>query len=46
MTETEKAKAQVDAFRKNGNYFGYKQAKKHYERLLRKERLCLASMNK
>ena len=37
MTELEKAKADMDFYRHKGG-FGYKQAKKHYERVLRKER--------
>ncbi len=38
MTELEKAKADMDFYRHKGG-FGYKQAKKHYERVLRKERM-------
>jgi chaperonin cofactor prefoldin len=37
LTELEKAKADMDFYRHVGG-FGYKQAKKHYERVLRKER--------
>lgn len=37
MTPLQKAKAEMDFFKSKGNHFGYKQAKKHYERLLRKE---------
>ena len=37
MTELEKAKADMDFYRHKGG-FGYKQAKRHYERVLRKER--------
>jgi hypothetical protein len=37
MTELEKAKADLDYYRHVGG-FGYKQAKRHYERVLRKER--------
>jgi len=36
MTPLQKAKADMDYMRHFGG-FGYKQAKKHYERLLRKE---------
>lgn len=39
MTPLQKAKADMDFFKQKGNFFGYKQAKKHYERLLRKERI-------
>ncbi len=35
MTELERAKVDVDYWRHRGG-FGYKQAKKHYERLLRR----------
>lgn len=38
MTELEKAKADMDFYRHKGG-FGYKQAKRHYERVLRKERM-------
>ncbi len=34
MTELEKAKADMDFYRHKGG-FGYKQAKRHYERKLR-----------
>lgn len=37
--EIQKAKAEMERFRINKNRFGYKQAKRHYEKLLRKERL-------
>lgn len=37
MTELEKAKADMDFQRHKGG-FAYKQAKRHYEKLLRKER--------
>ena len=37
MTELERAKADMDFYRHKGG-FGYKQAKRHYERVLRKER--------
>ncbi len=37
MTDLEKAKADLDYYRHVGG-FGYKQAKRHYERVLRKER--------
>lgn len=37
MTELERAKADMDFYRHKGG-FGYMQAKKHYERVLRKER--------
>ena len=37
MTELEKAKADMDFYRHKGG-FGYKQAKRHYERVPRKER--------
>jgi hypothetical protein len=36
LTELEKAKVDMDFYRHKGG-FGYKQAKKHYERVLRKE---------
>ena len=38
MTELEKAKADMERFQRERNYFGYKQSKKRYERLLRKEK--------
>lgn len=38
MTELEKAKADMDYYRHIGG-FGYKQAKKHYEKVLRKTRI-------
>lgn len=37
MSEIEKAKAEMKKYQASGNYFGYKQAMKHYERLRRKE---------
>ena len=37
MSELDKAKADMDFYRHKGG-FGYKQAKRHYERVLRKER--------
>lgn len=37
LTPLEKAKADMDYYRHKGG-FAYKQAKAHYERLLRKER--------
>ena len=33
------AKAEMKRFKEKGNRFGYKQAKAHYERLIRKKRL-------
>ena len=38
MTELEKAKADMERFQRERNYFGYKQSKKRYERLRRKEK--------
>lgn len=40
MTPLQKAKADMDYYRHIGG-FGYKQAKKRYEKLLRKEQRCL-----
>lgn len=39
MTPLQKAKADMDYMKLTKNHFGYKQAKKHYERVLRKTKL-------
>jgi len=36
--EIAEARFQMELFRKKGNYHGWKQAKAHYERLLKKAR--------
>lgn len=38
MDELQKAKADLDYMRRKGNRFGYKQAKAHYEKVLRRYR--------
>lgn len=38
MDELQKAKADLDYMRRKGNHFGYKQAKAHYEKVLRRYR--------
>lgn len=43
MTESEIARLEMLSYKRQGNLFGYKQAKRHYERLLRRERLSKRS---
>lgn len=39
MTELQKAKFDMEYYRLANNWFGYKQAKRHYGKLLRKEKM-------